>query len=63
MICPVCKIMYDETNETMFDHIKICKGRKDIITTRWYKKEDLINKNLNRKKSITIDTEWRPVTR
>ena len=64
MICPVCKIWYDETNDKMFDHIKICKGRKDIITTRWYKKEDLINKNLkSRKPSITIDTTFRPVTR
>ena len=53
--------MYDEKNEYMFDHVIKCKGRKDIITTRWYKTEDLI-KGAVVKKVISIDT-FRPVTR
>lgn len=63
MICPVCHIMYDEKNEYMFDHVIKCKGRKDIITTRWYKTEDLIKKAPAVKKVISIDTTFRPVTR
>jgi len=56
--------MYDcENNENMFDHIRKCKGRKDIITTRWYTKQYLINKEKPRRPSITIDVEFRPVTR
>ncbi len=64
MICPVCHIMYDcKNNENMFDHIRKCKGRKDIITTRWYTKEYLLNKEKPKRPSITIDVEFRPVTR
>lgn len=63
MICPVCHIMYDEQNKYMFDHIRKCKGRKDIITTRWYTKQELIKKEAVVKKEITIDTTFRPVTR
>ena len=55
--------MYDEENEYMFDHVLKCKGRKDIITTRWYKTEDLIKKAPTAKKVISIDTTFRPVTR
>jgi hypothetical protein len=63
MICPVCHIMYDEDNKYMFDHIRQCKGRKDIITTRWYKTKDLIKKESTVKNEITIDTTNLPVTR
>jgi len=47
----------------MFDHVIKCKGRKDIITTRWYKTSKLINKTPAVKREITIDTTFRPVTR
>lgn len=63
MICPVCHIMYDADNKYMFDHVVKCKGRKDIITTRWYKTEDLIKNTPAVKKEIHIDTTFRPVTR
>lgn len=63
MICPVCHIMYDEENKYMFDHVIKCKGRKDIITTRWYTKQELIKKEPVIKKELTIDTTFRPVTR
>ena len=64
MICPVCYIMYDEENKVkMFDHIRKCKGRKDIITTRWYITKDLIKKESTVKNEIIIDTTFRPVTR
>lgn len=63
MICPVCYIMYDEENKVkMFDHIRKCKGRKDIITTRWRTKEQL-SRPTKEKPCITIETVLRPVTR
>ena len=64
MICPVCKIMYgdDFSKEQMFDHITTCKGRKDIITTRWYRKDSYF-KVKPVAKEIQIDVEFRPVTR
>lgn len=40
-ICPVCKIGYTLTNNDLFDHINNCDGRKDIITTRFYRIEEL----------------------
>lgn len=55
--------MYDADNKYMFDHMIKCKGRKDIITTRWYKKEDMMKKTSLSKKEICIDTTFRPVTR
>lgn len=55
--------MYDEENKYMFDHVIKCKGRKDIITTRWYTKQELIKKEPVIKKELTIDTTFRPVTR
>jgi hypothetical protein len=55
--------MYDEENKVkMFNHILKCKGRKDIITIRWRTKEQL-SKPTKEKPSITIETEFRPVTR
>ena len=64
MICPCCKIFYDEEDKVkMFDHIKKCKGRKDIITTRWYTYKQLEAMRLPAQKELKIDTEWRPVTR
>lgn len=63
MICPVCRIMYDKENKYMFDHVIKCKGRKDIITTRWYRTAELLNKRPVVKKDISIDTTFRPVTR
>ena len=64
MICPVCYIMYDEENKVkMFDHIRKCKGRKDIITTRWYTEKQLLKREKPQKPCITIETELRPVTR
>lgn len=64
MICPCCKIFYDEEDKVkMFDHIKQCKGRKDIITTRWYTYKQLNAIKKPVEKVLEIDTEWRPVTR
>lgn len=63
MICPVCHIMYDKENKYMFDHVLQCNGRKDIITTRWYKKSTSESKSHMLKKEIVIDTTFRPVTR
>jgi hypothetical protein len=65
MICPCCKIFYDEEDKVkMFDHIKECKGRKDIITTRWYTYKQLETAMRQPpQKELKIDTEWRPVTR
>tara|TARA_Y200000002_G_scaffold313135_1_gene270533 strand:- start:19 stop:249 length:231 start_codon:yes stop_codon:yes gene_type:complete len=40
-ICPKCHIGYLITNINLFNHILKCDGRKDIITTRFYKKEKL----------------------
>lgn len=40
-ICPVCKIRYMFTNNELFDHINNCDGRKDIITTRFYRIDEL----------------------
>tara|TARA_A100001015_G_C14341118_1_gene463108 strand:- start:66 stop:233 length:168 start_codon:yes stop_codon:yes gene_type:complete len=55
--------MYDcEDKVKMFDHIRKCKGRKDIITTRWLTKEQL-SKPIKEKPCITIETVLRPVTR
>jgi hypothetical protein len=55
--------MYDKENKYMFDHVLQCNGRKDIITTRWYKKSTSENKSDTVKKEIVIDTTFRPVTR
>ena len=52
----------DFSKEQMFDHITTCKGRKDIITTRWYRKDSYF-KVKPVAKEIEIDVEFRPVTR
>lgn len=67
-ICPCCHINYEMDNTEMFDHIKNCDGRKDIICPRWYTHKELYkmyyNKD-NKKDKIIISTisEKRPSTR
>jgi len=67
-ICPCCNILYYMNNTDMLDHINSCDGVKDIITTRWYTKEQLEKKikKENKEKIISISTSFnykRPSTR
>tara|TARA_A100001015_G_C15043914_1_gene741937 strand:+ start:547 stop:711 length:165 start_codon:yes stop_codon:yes gene_type:complete len=54
--------MYDYSNQQMFEHIKVCEGVKDIITTRWYKVEELVRPKGKEKVTI-IEPSQRPITR
>ena len=63
-ICPKCHIGYDMININLFDHILKCDGRSDIITTRFYTKQQFYQKN-KPLKQIVIEPfiTKRPVTR
>lgn len=62
-ICPKCHIAYNMSNYELYDHLIECNGRKDIITTRFYTKEEFYtNKKENYKKKI-IEPSVRPSTR
>ena len=63
-ICPKCHIGYEMSKNELYDHLIDCDGRKDIITTRFYKIDDFLKKEKQDTiKEIYIETILRPITR
>lgn len=62
-ICPKCHIGYDMSNYELYDHLVECDGRKDIITTRFYKINEFYKNKKENKEEIIIEPSVRPVTR
>ena len=62
-ICPKCHIAYNMSNYELYDHLVECDGRYDIITTRFYTKEEFYKNKKENYKNKIIEPSVRPVTR
>ena len=68
-ICPHCRTLIQDLSSLMI-HIKNCEHKDDVITTKWYTKKEMEEKDkfLKRKESIEFGISFyksddRPQTR